>query len=261
MEISEFRRRICPVQSGELLRIQQYRMIFKLMEDIYRLGLTNWKVIVTCRDFAFLDYCKSSGIYPNPEFCFCETKTNASVPYYQIQPLPTELQIKFAESYITDQALRNRFITDLRNNRFISEIFTHPYMIAIAGKCYSNDLGGGPALISDVFEYFTRQMLHRLGQPKDIVCAQKVIDVYFSLLLSPLTPGRNITIFLLLSSDELFPKQEEYLHIIQALQDINLFTTSEESDYIRISHDRIEEYLLSDYLYRSECSEETVGQV
>ena len=241
--------------------IQQYKMLFKLMEDIHRLGLANWKVIATCRDFAFLDYCKSTGIYPNSEFCFCETKMNTSVPYYQIQPLPIELQIRFAESYITDQALRNRFITDLHNNRFIREIFTHPYMIAIAGKCYSNALVSGSALISDVFEYFTRQMLHRLDQPRDIVRAQKVIDVYFSLLLSPLTPSKNITVFLLLSSDELFPEQEEYLHIIQALQDINLFTTSEESDYIRISHDRIEEYLLSDYLYRSEYPEEMVGQV
>lgn len=241
--------------------IQQYKTLFALMEDIHRLGLTNWKIIVTCRDFAFLDYCKSSGIYPNPEFCFCETKSNTSVPYYQIQPLPIELQIKFAESYITDPTLCNRFVTDLRNNRFIREMFTHPYMIAIAGKCYSNNLDGGSALISDVFGFFTRQMLHRLGQPRDIVRAQKVIDVYFSLLLSPLTPGRNITVFLLLSSNELFQEQEEYLHIIQALQDINLFTTSEESDYIRISHDRIEEYLLSDYLYRMESSKDTVGQV
>lgn len=241
--------------------VQQYKMLLKLMEDIHRLSLTNWKVIVTCRDFAFLDYCKNSGIYPNPEFCFCETKTNTSVPYYQIQPLPIELQIKFAESYIVDQASRNRFITDLRNNRFIREIFTHPYMIAIAGKCYSNDLFSGPALISDVFEYFTRQMLHRLDHPRDIVRAQKIIDVYFSLLLSPLTPSRNITVFLLLSSDELFSEQEEYSHIIQALQDINLFTTSEESDYIRISHDRIEEYLLSDYLYRSKCPKAAVEQV
>lgn len=241
--------------------IQQYRMMFKLMEDIHSLGLRNWKVIVTCRDFAFLDYCKYLGIYPNPEFCFCETKTNASVPYYQIQPLPIELQIKFAESYISDQVLRSRFITDLRNNRFIRDIFTHPYMIAIASKCYSNDFNSGPALVSDVFEYFTREMLHRLEQPKDIVRAQKVIDVYFSLLLSPMTPGRNITVFLLLSSDELFSEQEEYSHIIQSLQDINLFTTSEESDYIRISHDRIEEYLLSDYLYRAENPEELVGRV
>jgi len=241
--------------------IRQYKMLFKFMEDIHRLGLANWKVIVTCRDFAFLDYCKNSGVYPSAKVCFCETKTNTSVPYYQIQPLPIELQIRFAESYIADPALRNRFITDLRNNRFIREMFTHPYMIAIASKCYSNNLDGGPALISDIFGYFTRQMLHRLDQPRDIVRAQKVIDVYFSLLLSPLTPSRNITVFLLLSSDELFPEQEEYLHIIQALQDINLFTTSEESDYIRISHDRIEEYLLSDYLYRSECSEDVVGQV
>lgn len=241
--------------------IQQYKMLFKLMEDIHRLGLANWKVIVTCRDFAFLDFCKSSGVYPSPEFCFCETKTNTSVPYYQIQPLPIELQIRFAESYIEDSVMRSRFITDLRNNRFIREMFTHPYMIAIASKCYSNSLDGGSELISDIFEYFTRQMLHRLDQPRDIVRAQKVIDVYFSLLLSPLTPSRNITVFLLLSSDELFSEQEEYLHIIQALQDINLFTTSEENNCIRISHDRIEEYLLSDYLYRSECSEDVVGQV
>lgn len=240
--------------------IQQYEGLFKLMEDIHRLNLVNWKVIVTCRDFAFLDYCKSSGIYPNPEFCFCETKTNVSVPYYQIQPLPLELQIRFAESYITDSSLCKRFIADLRNNRFIREVFTHPYMIAIAGKCYSNDLGSSLTLISDAFEYFTRQMLHRLNNPRDIVCAQKVIDVYFSLLLSPLTPSKNITVFLLLNSDELFHNQEEYLHIIQSLQDINLFTTSEESDYICISHDRIEEYLLSDYLYRSECLEEVVEQ-
>ena len=67
-------------------------------------------------------------------------------------------------------------------------------MIAIAGKCYSNALVSGSALISDVFEYFTRQMLHRLDQPRDIVRAQKVIDVYFSLLLSPLTPSKNITV-------------------------------------------------------------------
>lgn len=241
--------------------IQQYKMLYALMEDIHRLGLLNWKIIVTCRDFAFLDYCKSSGVYPSPEFCFCETKTNSSVPYYQIQPLPLELQIRFAESYIVDPALRNRFITDLRNNRFIREMFTHPYMIAIAGKCYLNNLDGGSALISDVFGYFTRQMLLRLEQPKDIVRAKKLIDVYFSLLLSPLTPSRNITVFLLLSSDELFSEQEEYLHIIQALQDINLFTTSKESDYICISHDRIEEYLLSDYLYRSDCSEDKIGQV
>ena len=241
--------------------IQQYQMLLKLMEDIHRLRLANWKIIVTCRDFAFLDFCKSSGVYPNPEFCFCETKTNTSVPYYQIQPLPIELQIRFAESYFADPTLRTRFIADLRNNRFIREMFTHPYMIAIAGKCYSNSLVNGSALLSDVFENFTRQMLHRLGQPRDIVRAQKVIDVYFSLLLSPLTPSRNISVFLLLSSNELFPEQEEYLHIIQALRDINLFTTSEESDYIRISHDRIEEYLLSDYLYRCEYSKGAVEQV
>lgn len=241
--------------------IQQYKMLFALMEKIHRLGLTNLKIIVTCRDFAFLDYCKNSGIYPNPEFCFCETKSNTSVPYYQIQPLPIELQIEFAKSYITDLAVCNRFIADLHNNRFIREMFTHPYMIAIAGKCYSNNLDGGSALISDVFGFFTRQMLHRLDQPRDIVCAYKVIDVYFSLLLSPLTPSRNITVFLLLSSAELFQEQEDYLHIIQALQDINLLTTSEESDYIRISHDRIEEYLLSDYLYRMECSKDAVGQM
>lgn len=241
--------------------LQQYKMMLKLMENIHRLGLKSWKVIVTCRDFAFLDYCKNLGIYPNPEFCFCETRKNVSVPYYQIQPLPIELQIKFAESYIADQVMRNRFITDLRNNRFIRDIFTHPYMIAIAGKCYSNDIKSGVMLISDIFEYFTREMLHRLEQPKDIVRAQKVIDVYFSLLLSPLSPSRNINVFLLLSSDELFSEQEEYLHIIQALRDINLFTTSEESDYIRISHDRIEEYLLSDYLYRSKYFEEIVGRV
>ena len=241
--------------------IYQYQMMLKLMETIHSLNLRNWKVIVTCRDFAFLDYCKKLGVYPSQEFCFCDTKENSSVPYYQIQPLPIELQIQFAKSYIVDPVMQSRFITDLRNNRYIRDIFTHPYMIAIAGKCYSNDLDNGSLLISDVFEVFTREMLRRLENPKEIVRAQKVIKVYFSLLLSPHVPCKNITVFLLLSSKELFSDQEEYLHIIQALQDINLFTTSKESDYIHISHDRIEEYLLSDYIYHSECFEEAVGQV
>lgn len=239
------------ISSDTEVCVTHYKNLLSLIELISVNKIYNCKVIVTCRDIAFLDYCNNCGLYPLPEYCYCNTNANSSVPYYQIQPLSLELQIEFCKTYIRNINQQEAFITDLKNNRFIQSSFTHPYLIAIAGSCYEKTTSDITLLVSNVFAQFTRQMLKRLTFKDDVVLAQKVINTYCSLLISSQSPTPKITTFLLLNSEELYEHRLIYSRILKELQDINLFTKEDSSDRIRISHDRIEEYIISDFLYHS----------
>lgn len=239
------------ISSNLNICVDLYQKLIFLMEMIHQNNFNYIKVIVSCRDLAFLDYCNEIGLYPQPEFCYCNTDVKTSVPYYQIPPLSLELQIKFCKLYIRNKTQQEAFITDLKNNRYIQNTFTHPYLIAIAGSCYNGSSNDVTLLVSNVFSQFTQQMLKRLTSREDELLAIKVINTYFSILISSQSKLLSITSFLLLSSDELYQDRVVYSRILKELQDINLFTKEESNDSIRISHDRIEEYLLSNFLYNS----------
>ncbi len=249
------------ISSNTEMCVACYKKLLETIEIISKNNLKNCKLIVSCRDLAFLDYCNNCGLYPSSENCYCNTNNLSAVPYYQIPPLSLELQIDFCKTYIKNINLQEAFITDLKNNRFIRNSFTHPYLIAIAGRCYNKTSNDNSLLISNVFAQFTQQMLKRLTFSEDEILAKNVIDTYCSLLISSKSKNPKITTFLLLNSEKLCKERVIYSRILKELQDINLFTKEETTDRIRISHDRIEEYVLSNFLYNSLEPQKHVNQV
>ncbi len=226
--------------------IEHYRNIIHSIKAFSTWGIANIKIIVTCRDFAFLDYCKSTGLYPPVENCYYQSAGTSILPYYQISPLKLDAQIKFCQTYIDDMESRKLFIADLKNNKFIQKTFNSPYLIALVGNHYKKHAGSHSISINEIFSEFTKQMLQRIESETDRILANKIVEQYFRLLLSEETYGRRITAYLLLQQ---FDNVDRAAHALNQLKDINLFVSSENNDRLTFSHDRIEEHFLSEFLF------------
>ena len=235
------------MSSGFADCLKQYKELIALINQIYSLRLSNIKVIVSCRDYAFLDYCETTGVFPSTECCYGYFKNSKYIPYFQIPPLGLETQIDFCKAYINDKNRCEWFIANLKTNKYFRDNFTHPYLIAIAGK-HCNNTTHDFNFINIIFMKFTDEMLNRLSKSDDKFLAQDIINEYCSLLISS-DSYSSITTYLLLGSNRFAHNRIEAHRVLKELKDINLFASNNTSDNIRISHDRIEEYLLFRYLY------------
>lgn len=229
--------------------VLHYKTIIKNLDSFSDWEITNIKIITTCRDFAFLDYCRHTGLYPSARNCYYQTRGDSIKTYYQILPLSLELQIKFCEAYITNKESRELFIQDLKNNKYIQQTFTSPYLIAIIGNRYKhNNLKKTNLHIHDIFSEFTKQMLKRLNNYEDQSIAYQIIYTYFELVLSQVQYIKHLTPFVLLRN---IPNNVRTVYVLNQLRDLNLLIDVENSEYIRFSHDRIEEYFLTEFLFNN----------
>ena len=235
---------------------KHYRSIIDFLHLLHDQEAKNIKVITTCRDLAFIDCCEATGCYPSPDICFCYYEDGHAKPYYQISPLPQERQIAFAKIYFADEDSRQRFITDIKNNKYIRQTFNQPYLMAIAGKYYSTTKSEGSKIVlQDIFAFYIEQMLNRLGSRAMAATAREIIQIYFRSLISEGYANRKITQFMLINEMSDLDRRDLISYIIKQLRDINIFTCAESTGYLRFSHDRIEEHFLCDYLMT--CSDES----
>ncbi|MCL2441458.1 MAG: SIR2 family protein [Treponema sp.] len=241
------------IDGGMEICILHYKSITETIDKLSMLGIKTIKILVACRDHTFLDYCESTNLYPSSELCYCSIAKDHITPYYQIQPLTFEQQLQFVNVYFDDPIKKKAFELDLKTNRNISKIFNQPYLIAVAGKYYAAK--ENETVIStqqEIFKFYTEQMLKRLGNHSSINTARKIINAYFDLLIHSNRFGRRITPFTLLARITKEDDNELFVEILNQLCDINVFTnTAHSEEYIRFTHDRIEEYFLCDYLYAS----------
>lgn len=229
--------------------VAHYRILIQNLKNFVKWKIENIKIVVTCRDFAFLEYCRYTGLYPSAENCYHQTSGNNVKPYYQISPLTLELQIEFCDAYIANEESKKLFIEDLKNNKYVQQTFTSPYLIAIVGNHYKQDSCGGIYLhIHDIFSDFTKQMLKRLHLYNDQSIAYQIINAYFSLILSEEKYIRRITPFILLQN---VSSNDRTFHVLNQLRDLNLFIDVDNSEYVRFSHDRIEEHFLTEFLFNN----------
>lgn len=236
--------------------ILHYKNIIQDLKNFLEWKISNIKFIVTCRDFAFLDYCKYTDLYPSAENCYYQTSGNSIKPYYQILPLTLDLQLKFCEAYITNNESRELFIQDLKNNKYFQQTFTSPYLIAIVGNHYKQNIQERINLrIHDIFSEFTKQMIKRLNQYKDESIAYQIINNYFELILTEKHHSKRLTPFLLL---ERISDSNRSLYVLNQLRDLNLFIGIENSEYIRFSHDKIEEYFLTEFLFNNDSNSDVM---
>lgn len=131
--------------------VTHYRIIIQNLKNFLNWKIENIKIVVTCRDFAFLEYCRYTGLYPSAENCYHQTSGNNVKPYYQISPLTLELQIEFCNAYIANKESKKLFIEDLKNNKYVQQTFTSPYLIAIVGNHYRQDSWGEYIYISMIY--------------------------------------------------------------------------------------------------------------
>ena len=226
-----------------------YRSIIETIDKLEKLNINSINVLVTCRDNAFLDYCERTALYPNAENCFCVIENKTITPYYQIQPLTLEAQLQFANLYFEDSIQKNAFETDIKTNPYYQQMFGQPYLIAIAGKNYNFPKESfGASRLQHIFKLFAEQMLKRLGSTTTSLVARNVIDTYFDLVINAEFFGRKITPFVLLNQLKGVDAEDAHV-VLKQLCDINVFTSMHSEEYIRFTHDRIEEYFLCEYLY------------
>ena len=237
------------IDGGASVCSQHYSAIIQTINELNELGIKTIKILVTCRDHAFLDYCEQTSLNPAEEICYCSISTQIT-PYFHIKPLSLEQQLQFADLYFEDKNQRDLFEIDIKNNPYIQQIFNLPYMIAIAGKNYfSSQTGVSIYILQDIFKLFTEQMLKRLGSHSVESTARTIVNAYFELIIRSTNFGRRVTVFTLLNQLPSNIDKEEAVVVLGQLCDINLFTNIHADDYIRFTHDRIEEYFLCEYLF------------
>ena len=239
--------------------VKQYKKLIDNLNDFTEWGITNIKIIVTCRDFAFIDYCNYTNLYPTAQNCYYQTIGNNIRPHYQILPLTLDLQIKFCEAYITDSNSKMLFIQDIQNNKYLQQAFTSPYLIAIVGNHYKQNMQTGMNLhIHDIFSEFTMQMLRRLNNFESQSIAYQIINAFFEFLLSNNESNRRLTPFVLLQQ---IPDNPNNIYILNQLKDLNIFVSADNSFYLRFSHDRIEEFFLTEFLFENNTNIEIIKNV
>lgn len=237
------------ISSGFSDCVKHYKTLIYDLNNLFEWGITNIKIIITCRDFAFLDYCQYTNLYPSAEYCYYQTSGNNIKTYYQIPPLTLELQIKFCKSYISNDESRELFIQDIKNNKYLQQAFTSPYLIAIVGNHYKQNANVGMNLrIHEIFSQFTMQMLQRLENFEAKAIAYQIINAYFKYILSNTPINRKLTPFVLLQE---LPSNEGNVYILNQLRDLNIFISAENNSYLRFSHDRIEEFFLTEFLFHN----------
>jgi len=238
------------IDGGTDVCIQHYKSIIETLSEWNSLGISTIKVIITCRDHAFLDYCEKANLYPPMDICQCSIYKEHITPYFQIHALTLEQQLKFTKIYFNDNDKRKEFESDLENNRNIRQMFNQPYLIAVSGKYYClYKKESGISTLQEMFKFYAEQMLRRLGNDSNINTARSIINAYLSLIIHSDRLGRRITSYVLL--DQILGKYDaEHLsEVLKQLCDINIFTDIHSGEYIKFTHDRIEEYFLCEYLY------------
>lgn len=238
------------IDGGMDVCVQHYKRITSTISLLQDAEIDNIKIIVTCRDYAFLDYCERSLMYPSAELCYCHFEGDSVTPYYQMKPLTLEQQLKFTDLYFSDKKSRTLFEINLRSNPYFQQTFDQPYLIALAGRYHNSSVEVSTVVsIQDTFSNFAEQMLSRLDSISSISISRSVIDVYFDLLINTEHFGRRITPFILLNHFAPGAERNQAAQALKSLCDINVLSGTHSNEYIRFTHDRIEEYFLSEYMY------------
>jgi len=238
------------IDGGTDVCIQHYKSIIETLSELNSFGISTIKVIITCRDHAFLDYCEKTNLYPPMDICQCSVHKEHITPYFQILTLTLEQQLKFTKVYFNNSDKRKEFESDLENNHYIRQTFNQPYLIAVAGKYYClHKKESDISTLQEMFKFYAEQMLKRLGNDLIINTARSIINIYLDLIIYSDRFGRRVTSYVLL--DQILSKYNaEYLsEVLKQLCDINIFTDIHSGEYIKFTHDRIEEYFLCEYLY------------
>lgn len=233
-----------------------YTSILDLAEKIYKLKLSFIKIIVTCRDNALLQYMKFTLKYPDPEVFYYGTTDSGrnAVPYYYIDELDYNKQIDFVDMYFKNPNQKQRFISYLSSSKHAQTQFSHPYLIAIAGHIYNtSSYECSNYSTAEIFNQFTESMLMRIGNNQEMHVAYKIINRYCKLMLSKDYVNRRITQFEIIDSFDRTEKSYA-MHVLSLLQGINILSRglSNAPEYIRFTHDRMEEYLIGKFLFSEE---------
>ncbi len=222
-----------------------YRKIIELSEKLYKLNCIHIKLIVTCRNYAYLYYKQSTGLQLNHQFFYSNDKLEIGVmenqdASYMVKAFD-EKEIKLlAHCYIPTNS---EFIIKGIQLQNIT-----PLYFAIIGEYLRNhqniDLD-----LDNIYKIFSKAMFDRLTKTS-VFFAKKIIYSYFDLILKHETI--NITKFML--EEKLF--FENNLDISDKLDatfneliDINIFVKdSLRNQRIKFMHDKIEEFYFTIYL-------------
>lgn len=240
------------ISGGFEVCLEHYKGLSESINILHELEVDNIKLIVTCREHIFEEYCDELNIYPDIEYCYCHVDKEAITPYYRMPPLDLDSQKKIAMTYFNNSKQLHSFIKELETNFFFRNTFNQPYLIALAAKYFDKKSNTSIGVsIHNIFSYFTKQMICQLSNKQNIALAHEIFNNYFALLIHTNPFNRRITKFILINSFDTERKRKNISIVLSQLNDVNIFSTNNNCGYIHFSHDRIEEYLLAEFLYIS----------
>lgn len=227
-----------------------YKSLSNIIDNLQEFNIKNIKLIITCRDHIFEEYCEETGLYPKIECCYCKTDKNTLSPYYRMPVLTLDEQKEIARAYIVDSEQLNSFMKNLENNIFFRETFNQPYLIALAAKYFDdkNHTGIGVS-IYNILSNFTKQMIRQLSNRENISFAYELFKNYFMFLANTKPFNRRVTKFVLINSFDTEQQRKRAAIVLTQLTDVNIFSLNNNLGYIHFTHDRIEEHLLAEFFY------------
>lgn len=229
-----------------------YRHLIELTNKIHSCDLSFIKMIITCREQTYYDYKMATGISLNPLYFYTNCNDANKESIYKIYYLSKQDRQILFDNYVSIEAQKqvqnldclsghNSTDNDAENN-------ITPLFIALAAESL-NTFKGIEILkhSGTMFDLFTNTMLERLEQV-DVFLAQKVIFLYFDLILEFRNTNLQVTKFKLLNKlDREY--QSCFDQIIGKLIDVNILLKDySRLDKIKFQHDKIEEFFFKLYL-------------
>lgn len=228
----------------------RYKGLSNSIDYLQELDIKNIKLIITCRDHIFEEYCEETGSYPTIESCYCKTNINTISPYYRMSTLSLDEQKEIAKAYFVDSNQLNCFVMNLENNISFKETFNQPYLIALAAKHFNSKFYSNAGIsVYSILSKFTKQMIRQLSNRENISFAYELFKNYFMFLVHTKPFNRRITKFVLINSFDTEQQRKKAAIVLTQLNDVNIFTSNNYLGYVHFTHDRIEEHLLTEFFY------------
>lgn len=228
---------------------QYYLKINDLARKIYNLKCNNIKIIVTCREHAYLQYKDTTGVNLNYLYFYRNDKSEFGIVQnqdanYKVKPFNDNefsalLKCYFSDDKIID-AIKNIKIQNMTPFYFaIIDEYLQTYSIE------SLDFNNNNLL----FEVLSKTMFGRLTKTNQLF-AKRIIFTYFDLIINcNLLYVTKYMIENALLSDGNMNESAYYIDVFNALVDVNILATDfSKHNNIKFSHDKIEEFFFEKYL-------------
>lgn len=233
-------------------QLQYYVKVIQLAKKIEKLNCNHIRIIITCREHAYLNYKEQTKMYLDFSLFYRNDKFEYGIAEnqdanYRVKPCTDEELSALANCYLSN----NVIISELINNK--NNIT--PFYFSIIQEYIKNYNPESLSFIDydDIFyEILSKNMIKRLSKTNQLL-SKNILYAYFDLVLE--SQSEYITKFML--RNRLFNHYEKYSideidnldNMVNALIDVNILSIGFSKIYsFKFYHDKIEEYFFETYL-------------